>query len=87
MVSANDETESLSQLRTLHHRVAVREKIFITVEDQYLCVVVHKYIYRNMYFTITAPVKCFSHFNIHILRPKPGVRLGISEKKFSLFLH
>ncbi len=28
MVSANEETESLSQLRTLHHLVAVRENVF-----------------------------------------------------------
>jgi hypothetical protein len=28
-----------------------------TVEDQYLCAAVHKYIYRNVYFTIMAPVK------------------------------
>jgi hypothetical protein len=42
MVSANEETGSLSQLRTLHHRVAVRGKIFITVEDQYsICVLLY----------------------------------------------
>ncbi len=27
------------------------------VEDQNLCVLVHKYSYFNVYFTITAPVK------------------------------
>jgi hypothetical protein len=27
------------------------------VEDQHLCVVVHKYIYRNVCFTIIAPVE------------------------------
>jgi hypothetical protein len=27
-------------------------------EDQQLCVVVHKYIYRNVYFTTMAPVNC-----------------------------
>ncbi len=32
-----------------------------TVKDRYLCVVVHKYIYRNVYryFTILAPVKYY----------------------------
>ncbi len=32
----------------------------IVVEDQYLCVVVHQYIYRNVNFTIMAPNLVFN---------------------------
>ncbi len=41
---------------SLHIYALVRHCTEHIVEDQHLCVVVHKYIYRNVFYTIMAPV-------------------------------